>query len=72
LSKLQIPFQKCILVLNKIDMVKNNEINDKIMELNVNESMDQIIPISAQKGYNLQGLKKLISKQLVNQASSPV
>ncbi len=72
LSKLQIPFQKCILVLNKIDMVKNNEIKDKIMELNVNENREQIIPISAQMGYNLPALKKLISKQLVNQASPPV
>ena len=40
LSKLQIPFQKCILVLNKIDMVKNNEIKEKMKELNVNENMD--------------------------------
>lgn len=72
LSKLQISFQKCILVLNKIDMVKTNEIKDKITELNVNENMDQIIPISAQMGYNLPELKKLISKQLVNQFSPPL
>jgi GTPase len=72
LSKLQISFQKCILVLNKIDMVKTNEIKDKITELNVNENMDQIIPISAQMGYNLPELKKLISKQLVNQSSPPL
>jgi GTP-binding protein HflX len=72
LSKLQISFQKCILVLNKIDMVKTNEIKDKITELNVNENMDQIIPISAQMGYNLPELKKLIFKQLVNQSSPPL
>jgi GTPase len=72
LSKLQISFQKCILVLNKIDMVKTNEIKDKITELNVNENMNQIIPISAQMGYNLPELKKLISKQLVNQSSLPL
>lgn len=72
LSKLQIPFQKCILVLNKIDLVKNNEIKDKIMELNINENMNQIIPISAQMGYNLPGLKKLISKQLANQPTPSI
>ncbi|TVP39565.1 GTPase HflX [Candidatus Nitrosocosmicus arcticus] len=66
LSKLQIPFQKCILVLNKIDMVKNNEIKNKMKELNVNENMDQIIPISAQMGYNLPRLKQLISKQFAD------
>ena len=53
-------------------MVKTNEIKDKITELNVNENMDQIIPISAQMGYNLPELKKLISKQLVNQFSPPL
>jgi GTPase len=58
--------------LNKIDMIKTNEIKDKITELNVNENMDQIIPISAQMGYNLPELKKLISKQLVNQSSPPL
>jgi GTP-binding protein HflX len=66
LSKLQIPFQKCILVLNKIDMVKNNEIKSKMKELNVTERLNQIIPISAQLGYNLPRLKKLISLQVTN------
>lgn len=70
LSKLQIPFQKCILVLNKIDMVKNNEIKSKMNELNVTENMDQIIPISAQLGYNLPRLKKLISMQVADLPST--
>ncbi len=66
LSKLQIPFQKCILVLNKIDMVRNNEIKDKIKDLNITENIYQIIPISAQLGYNLPKLKKLISMQFLD------
>ena len=70
LSKLQIPFQKCILVLNKIDMVKNNEIKNKMNELNGTENMDQIIPISAHLGYNLPRLKKLISMQVADLPST--
>jgi GTP-binding protein HflX len=66
LSKLQISFQKCILVLNKIDMVKNNEVKSKMQDLNVTENIDQIIPISAQLGYNLPRLKKLISLQIAD------
>jgi GTPase len=66
LSKLQIPFQKCILVLNKIDLVRNNEIKDKIKDLNITENIYQIIPISAQLGYNLPKLKKLISMQFLD------
>ena len=70
LSKLQIPFQKCILVLNKIDMVKNNKIKDKMKELNVTENIDQIIPVSAQLGYNLTKLKKVISMQFADSPST--
>jgi GTPase len=70
LSKLQIPFQKCILVLNKIDMVKNNKIKDKMKELNVTENINQIIPVSAQLGYNLTKLKKVISMQLADSPST--
>lgn len=47
-------------------MVKNNEIKDKMKDLNVNENIDQIIPISAQLGYNLPKLKKMISMQFAN------
>jgi GTPase len=67
---LQISFQKCILVLNKIDMVKNNEIKDKMKELNVTENMHQIIPISAQLGYNLPRLRKIISMQIADSTST--
>ncbi|VFJ15139.1 GTPase HflX [Candidatus Nitrosocosmicus franklandus] len=64
LAQLQIPLDKCILVLNKIDKVKSNEIKDKLNELFITKGMDQVISISAELGYNIPSLIKLIKERI--------
>lgn len=60
LSALQIPISKCILVLNKVDMVLNTEIEDKLSQLRSFVSINHMVPISASNNYNVQSLKNLI------------
>jgi GTP-binding protein HflX len=66
LSALQIPLSKCILVLNKVDMVLNTEIEDKLSQLRTFVSIENIIPISASNNYNVQSLKSLIFSKSVS------
>lgn len=71
LSRLEIPLDKCILVLNKIDRVKSNEIKDKLNDLVITKSLSQVISISAEFGYNMLMLKEMIIERLkVNPSSS--
>jgi len=53
LSKLEVPSNKLILVLNKIDLVKSSEIEDKLTELNIQPDMHQIVSISSKTGFNI-------------------
>ena len=64
LSRLEIPLDKCILVLNKIDKVKSNEIKDKLNDLVITKGMSQVVSISAELGYNIPTLKKLINERI--------
>ena len=53
LSRLELSLDKCILVLNKIDKVKSNEIKDKSNDLVITRGMSQVVSISAELGYNI-------------------
>jgi GTP-binding protein HflX len=53
LSKLEVPNNKLILVLNKMDLVKPSEMEDKLTELNIHPDMHQIVPISSKTGFNI-------------------
>ena len=53
-----------ILLLNKIDMIKKEELIKRIDEINKEYSFDEIIPISAMKGINVDDLIKTIKKYL--------
>ncbi len=52
------------LVLNKIDLVKEEELKNKIKEWKQENIFDEIIPISALKKTNVNGLLEYILKQL--------
>lgn len=64
LSKLEIPTRKILLVLNKIDLLKKFEVKEKLRQLNIDESMHQIIWISSKNGYNISNLTKKIDEML--------
>ncbi|HXT84286.1 MAG TPA: GTPase HflX [Verrucomicrobiae bacterium] len=53
LSMLQVPNNKLILVLNKVDLVKQSEITEKLKDLNLQPDMNHIVPISSKTGYNI-------------------
>jgi GTPase len=65
LSKLEVPNNKLILVLNKIDLVKSTEIEDKLQELNIQPDMNQIVSISSKTGMNVNLLLNKIDSMLV-------
>jgi len=64
LSKLEIPNNKLILVLNKIDLVQSSEIENKLKELNINQSMNQIVLISVKSKYNINVMMDKIGNML--------
>jgi GTP-binding protein HflX len=64
LSKLEVPNTKLILVLNKIDLVKPTEVEDKLKELNIQPDMNQIVPISSKTGHNVPLLIEKIDSML--------
>lgn len=64
LSKLEIPYNKYILVLNKIDLVDNKEKKDKLSDLKINENTDHLILISSKYGHYLSNLEKKIASML--------
>ncbi len=64
LSKLEVPNSKLILVLNKIDLVKPAEIEDKLKELNIQPEMNQIVSISSKTGHNVPLLIEKIGNML--------
>ena len=57
---------KIILLLNKIDKLKKEELIQKIDEISKEYDFDEIIPVSAIKGINVQELIKTIKKYLPN------
>lgn len=59
MSKLEIPTTKYILVLNKIDLITNIELREKLRNLNL-DTRNQIVPISSKNGYNIINLEKKI------------
>src|SRR5919107_725468 len=64
LSRLEVPNSKLILVLNKIDMVKPIETENKLKELNIQPDMNQIVLISSKTGDNLNTLKDKIDAMI--------
>ena len=64
LSRLELSLDKCILVLNKIDKVRSNEIKDKLNDLVITRGMSQVVSISAELGYNIPGLRKIIEDRI--------
>ncbi|HYO05497.1 MAG TPA: hypothetical protein VER14_00755, partial [Phototrophicaceae bacterium] len=66
LSKLEVPNSKLILVLNKIDLVKPSEIEDKLKELNIQPDMNQIVSISSKTGHNVPLLIEKIGNMLAS------
>ncbi|MGD9672092.1 MAG: GTPase HflX [Candidatus Nitrosocosmicus sp.] len=64
LSRLELPLDKCILVLNKIDRVKSNEIKDKLNDLVITRGMSQVVSISAELGYNIPRLMEIIENRI--------
>lgn len=57
---------KIILLLNKIDMIKKEELIKRIDEVQKEYDFDEIIPVSAIKGININDLIKTIKKYLPN------
>lgn len=64
LSKLEVPNNKLILVLNKMDLVKPSEIEDKLIELNIQPDMHQIVSISSKTGFNIPSLIEKIDSMI--------
>jgi GTP-binding protein Era len=56
--------QKKILVINKIDLSNEAEINNALTIFDQNELFDQVIPISALENYNLEKLLAVILEYL--------
>jgi len=64
LSRLELPLDKCVLVLNKIDRVRSNEIREKLSDLVITKGMSQVVSISAELGYNISGLQQIIEDRI--------
>src|SRR6476620_1896786 len=65
LSRLEVPNNKLILVLNKTDLVKQSEIEVKLKELNIQPDMDQIVLISSKTGQNIDLLINKIDSMIL-------
>ena len=66
LSELGVEKNKMIFALNKMDLVENNEIDEKISMLNLMENK-KVISVSAVTGQNLKSLKEVIKNIVENQ-----
>lgn len=64
LEKIKESNKPIILILNKIDRLKKEEIFQKIKELNEKYSFDEIVPVSALKNKNVFELMQVIKKYL--------
>ena len=69
LSELGVEKDRMIYALNKIDLLKNEEIEQKIDILNLTENK-KYIPLSAKTGNNVNQLKELI-RDIMNSQKSP-
>jgi GTP-binding protein HflX len=69
LSELGVEKDRMIYALNKIDLLKNEEIEQKIDILNLTENK-KYIPLSAKTGNNVNQLKELIRDIMKSQNSS--
>lgn len=67
LSKLEVPNNKLILVLNKIDLIRPAEIEEKLKELNIQPEMNQIVSISSKTGFNVHLLLKKIESMITSE-----
>lgn len=66
LEKIKEENSKIILLLNKIDKIKKEELIKKIDEVSKEYDFEEIIPISSIKGININDLIKTIKKYLPN------
>ena len=66
LGELGVEREKMIYALNKSDLLKNNEIEEKIKVLNLSENK-KWVTVSAYTGKNINGLKELIRDVIQSQ-----
>ncbi|HJM79019.1 MAG TPA: GTPase, partial [Nitrosopumilus sp.] len=66
LDELGVKKEKIIFVLNKLDLIKKDQINNKIEILNLMEN-EKIIPVSSKSGENIKELKEVIEKIIITQ-----
>lgn len=65
LTKIKRSNKPCVLLVNKVDTVKNKEeLMPYLGEISQKHNFDQIIPISAEKGTNVEPIKLVVSENL--------
>ena len=66
LDELGVKEDKIIFVLNKLDLIKKDQINNKIEFLNLMKN-EKVITVSSKSGENIDELKKVIENTIMNQ-----
>ena len=66
LDELGVKEEKIIFVLNKLDLIKKDQINNKIEFLNLMKN-EKVITVSSKSGENIDELKKVIENTIMNQ-----
>lgn len=65
LTKIKRAKKPCVLLINKVDMVKNKEeLMPYLEQISQKHDFAQIIPISAEKGTNVEPIKQVVSEHL--------
>jgi len=66
LDELGVKEEKIIFVLNKLDLIKKDQINNKIEFLNLMEN-EKVISVSSKSGENIDELKRIIENTIMIQ-----
>lgn len=65
LTKIKRAKKSCVLLVNKVDMIKNKEeLMPYLEQISQKHDFAQIIPISAEKGTNVEPIKQVVSEHL--------
>ena len=65
LNKIQRAKKPCVLLINKVDEIKHKEeLMPFLQEMSSKHNFEQIIPISAEKGTNIEPIKQTVSEHL--------
>lgn len=65
LSKIKKSKKPCVLLINKVDTIKNKEeLMPFLQHVSQLHDFEQVIPISAEKGTNVEPIKKVVSENL--------